>query len=311
MEGLGYGCRDNGLLFAINAQMWSVQAPLVRFGSEVHKKKYLPKLVSGEWIGAHGMTEPESGSDSFSLRTKANKVGDAYILNGTKLFVSNAPVADLFLVFATVDRSRGFMGITAFLIEKGTPGLSVSQPIEKMGLRTSLLGEVVLEDCRVGVENRLGREGNGAIIFRHSMGLERTCILASCVGTMERQVELCAEYAKQRQQFGQPIGKFQSVANRIVDMKVRLETARLLLYQAGWLRTRGQEAIQEVAMAKLYLSECFVQSSLDAIQIHGGYGYTTEFEIERELRDAVASRIYSGTSEIQRDIIARSMGLLI
>ena len=309
MEGLGYGCRDNGLIFAINAQMWSVQTPILRFGSDDQKRAYLPKLVGGELIGAHGMTEPESGSDSFSLATRAEKKGGEYILNGVKTFTSNAPVADLFLIFATVNKARGFMGITAFVVDRGTPGLSTSPSMEKMGLKSAPFGEVVLENCEVGAENRLGKEGNGGTIFKHSMGWERSCILASAVGTMERQVEVCVEYAKGREQFGQAIGKFQSVANKIVDMKMRLETARLLLYKAAWLRAQGLEAGQEVAMAKLYVSECFVQSSLDAIQVHGGYGYTTELEIERDLRYSIAGRIYSGTSEIQREVIARSMGL--
>ncbi len=309
MEAMGYACKDNGLIFAINAQMWSVQVPILRFGSETQKAAYLPGLANGELIGAHGMTEPGSGSDSFSLSTTAEKQGDAYVLNGVKTFISSAPIADLFLIFATVKKSRGFFGITAFLIEKGTPGLSVSRPIEKMGLRTSPMGEVILEDCQIPTKNRLGREGNGGAIFNHSMAWERSCILASYVGTMARQLETCIEYAKTRQQFGQPIGKFQSISHKLVDIKVRLETSRHLLYHAGWLRAQGKEATQEVAMAKLYISECMVQSSLDAIQIHGGYGYTTEFEIERDLRDAVGSRIYSGTSEMQREIIARAMGL--
>jgi len=309
MEGLGYGCRDNGLIFGVNAQMWSVQVPILRFGSESQKRTYLPRLISGEWIGAHGMTEPDSGSDAFGLSTTAERRGDTYVLHGSKMFVTNAPVADLFVIFGTVSKARGFMGITAFLVERGTPGLSVGQPIQKMGLRTSPFAEVVLSDCEVRAENRLGAEGNGATIFKHSMACERSGILASAVGTMERQLEACTEYAKRRRQFGRPIGAFQSVANRIVDMKVRLETARLLLYKAGWLRSQGEEAGEETAMAKLYLSECFLQSSLDAVQVHGGYGYTTEFELERDVRDAVAGRIYSGTSEIQRQVIARSMGL--
>lgn len=309
MEGLGYGCRDNGLIFAINAQMWSVQTPILRFGSDDQKRAFLPKLVGGDLIAAHGMTEPESGSDSFSLAMTAERQGEKYVLNGTKTFISNAPVAGLFIVFATTNKAKGFMGITAFLVEKGAPGLSISPAIEKMGLKTAPFGELVLDNCVVAADGRLGGEGNGGTIFKHSMGWERCCILASAVGTMERQVEVCVDYAKQRQQFGQPIGKFQSVANKIVDMKVRLETARLLLYKAAWLRARGQEAVQEAAMAKLYISECFVQSSLDAIQVHGGYGYTTELEIERDLRDSIAGRIYSGTSEIQREVIARSMGL--
>lgn len=309
MEALGYACRDNGLIFALNAHMWAVQTPVIRFGSQAQKATMLPRLVSGEWIGAHGMTEPGSGSDSFALSTTAEKRGDRYVLNGTKTFVSNAPVADLFLIFASTSKARGFMGVTAFLIEKGTPGLSVARATEKMGLRTAPLGEVILDGCEVAVENRLGGEGNGGTIFKHSMGWERACILASYIGSMERQLEQSVEYARTRQQFAQPIGKFQSVSNRLVDMKLRLETARLLLYRAGWLRTQGHDAMQEAAMAKLYVSECAVQSSLDAIQVHGGYGYTTEYQFERELRDAVGSRLYSGTSEIQREIIARSMGL--
>lgn len=309
MEGLGYACEDNGLIFALNAQMWSVQAPILRFGSPAQRDRYLLGLVSGQFIGAHAMTEPDSGSDSFSLSTTAVRRGDHYVLNGVKTFSSSAPVADVFLVFATVQRSRGFLGLTAFILEKGTRGLSVSRPIEKMGLRTSPMGEVILEDCVVPVETRLGAEGNGGTIFKHSMGWERCCILASCVGTMQRQLERCIAYAKTRSQFGKPISTYQAISHRLVDMKVRLDAARLLLYRAGWLRSRGEQAIEEVAMAKLYLSEAFVQSSLDAIQIHGGYGYTTEFGIERDLRDAVGSRIYSGTSEIQKELIARALGL--
>ena len=309
MEALGYSCRDNGLLFALNAQMWAVQAPIHRFASPEQRARYLPPLVRGAIIGAHAITEPGSGSDAFAMSATAVRRGECYVLNGTKTFVSNAPVADLFLVFASTNRARGFMGITAFLIDKGHPGLRVGKPIEKMGLRTAPYSEVILDDCEVPVAARLGNEGNGGTIFKHSMGWERSCILASHVGAMERQLETCIDYAKTRQQFGQPIGKFQSVSSMIVDMKLRLETSRLLLYHAGWLRAQGQEAVQEVALAKLYLSECFVQSSLEAIQIHGGYGYSTEFGIERDLRDAIGGRIYSGTSEIQRDIIARSLGL--
>ena len=309
MEGLGYGCKDNGLIFAINAQMWSIQLPILTFGTEEQKRNYLPKLCSGSYIGAHGMTEPGSGSDAYSLETRAERGRGYYILNGTKMFVTNAPVADLALVFANVDRAKGIGGITAFLVEKGFPGLSVSREIEKMGLRTSVMGEVFLDNCEVPVENRLGAEGAGVAIFNSSMEWERSCILASHLGAMERQLETCIKYAKERRQFGQQIGKFQSVANKIVDMKVRLETARLILYKVAWLKKIGQKPTMEAAIAKLYLSECFVQSSLDAIQIHGGYGYMTEFEVERDLRDSIGGRIYSGTSEIQKVIIARWLGL--
>jgi alkylation response protein AidB-like acyl-CoA dehydrogenase len=309
MEGLGYGCRDNGLIFAMNAQMWSVQHPILAFGSETQKQKYLPGLCHGDLIGAHGMSEPNSGSDAYSLLARAKRVGEGYVLNGTKMFVTNAPVADMALIFATVDSAKKIGGVTAFLVDKGTPGFKVSRNIEKMGLRSSPMGEVILEDCVVPVENRLGREGAGSSIFNSSMEWERSCILGSQVGAMERQLEGCIRYARERRQFGQPIGKFQAVANRIADMKLRLETARLLLYKVAWLKQKGQSAIMEAALAKLYLSECFVQSSLDAIRTYGGYGYTTEFEVERDLRDAVGGTIYSGTSDIQRVIIARWLGL--
>jgi alkylation response protein AidB-like acyl-CoA dehydrogenase len=309
MEGLGYGCRDNGLIFAMNAQMWSVQHPILTFGTEAQKQKYLPGLCSGDLIGAHGMTEPDSGSDAYSLRTRAEPVSEGYILNGTKMFVTNAPIADVALIFATVNPAKGMGGITAFLVEKGTPGFRVSRNIEKMGLRTSPMGELILEDCVIPEESRLGPENAGSSIFNSSMEWERSCILGSHVGAMERQIETCVRYARERRQFGQPIGKFQAVANRIAEMKVRLETARLLLYKVAWLKQIGKPAIMEAAMAKLYLSECFVESSLDAIRTHGGYGYMTELEIERELRDAVGGTLYSGTSDIQRVIIARWLGL--
>jgi alkylation response protein AidB-like acyl-CoA dehydrogenase len=309
MEGLGYGCRDNGLIFGINAQMWSVQMPIYSYGSEEQKRKYLPGLCRGELIGAHGMSEPDSGSDAYSLRTSAVRTEGGYILNGTKMFVTNAPVADLHLVFATVDPSKGMWGITGFIVETDTPGFTISQYIEKMGLRTSPMAELVFQDCFIPTDNRLGPEGIGAKIFNNSMEWERACILGSHVGAMERQLEESILYARQRTQFDQLIGKFQSVANRIVDMKVRLETARLLLYKVAWLKKAGKPALMEAALAKLYLSESFVESGLDAIRVHGGYGYMTEFEVERDLRDAIGGVLYSGTSDIQRTIIARLLGL--
>jgi hypothetical protein len=308
MEALGYGCTDSGLLFGINAQMWSVQMPIHRFGSDAQRERYLPRLCSGEWIGAHGMSEPDSGSDAFSLRTTARRNGDSYILNGAKTWVSNAPIADVFLVFATLDRAQGVLGLTAFLIERDTPGFHVGRKIEKMGLTTSPMAELVLEDCVVAAENRLGREGRGGRIFNDSMDWERSYILASCVGAMQRQLETCIRYAHERKQFGHSIGDFQSVSNKLVTMKLRLETARLLLYRTAWARDHERATPPDAAMTKLYISEAWIQSCLDAIQIHGGAGYSTEYEVERDLRDAIGSTLYSGTSEIQRAIIARSMG---
>jgi alkylation response protein AidB-like acyl-CoA dehydrogenase len=309
MEGLGYGTGDNGLIFGLNAQMWSVMMPILQFGAEAVKQKYLPPMIRGEMIGAHGMSEPDSGSDAYSLRTRAEKVDGGYLLNGAKTFVTNAPVSDVAVVFATVNPKRGMWGVTGFVVETGTPGYTISRHIDKMGLRTSPMGELIFQDCFIPEENRLGPEGAGANIFKDSMEWERSCILGSHVGAMERQLEQSIRYAREREQFGQPIGKFQSVANRIVDMKVRLETARLLLYKVAWLKNEGKTAVMEAALAKLYLSECFVASGLDAIKTHGGYGYMTEFEVERDLRDAIGGMLYSGTSDIQRNIIARMLGL--
>jgi L-prolyl-PCP dehydrogenase len=309
MEGLGYACRDNGLIFSLNAQMWSIELPLLKFGTPAQQRAYLPGLVSGDLIGVHAMTEADSGSDAFSMRTHAEHRGDHYVLNGSKLYITNAPVADVVVVFATLNRSRGFAGACAFLVEKGTPGFSVSRNLDKMGLRTSPMGEIILTDCEVPLENRLGKEGAGMSIFNSSMEWERSCILASAVGAMQRQLETCVRYAQTRQQFGQAIGKFQSISNKIADMYLRLEAARLLIYKVAWLKQQGKSALAEAALAKVFTSEAWIQSSLEAIQIHGAYGYMTESEIERDLRDSVAGTIYSGTSEIQRMIIARTLGL--
>jgi alkylation response protein AidB-like acyl-CoA dehydrogenase len=309
MEGLGYGCKDSGLIFAINGQMWTVQMPILKFGSEAQKERYLPGLCSGELIGANGVTEPNSGSDAFSLSTSARLEGDYYILNGTKTFCTSAPVADVFMVFATVDKRKGFMGVTAFIVERGFQGFKVGRDIEKMGLRTAPMAELIFEDCKVPVGCRIGKEGNGAAIFEDTVEWERGCILASILGGMERQLEQCITYSRERKQFGKAIGKYQSIANKIVDMKVRMETARLLLYKVAWMKETHGKATMDAALAKLYLSESWIKSCLDAIQIHGGYGYTTEYEVERDLRDSIGSTLYSGTSEIQRNIIARYLGL--
>jgi alkylation response protein AidB-like acyl-CoA dehydrogenase len=309
LEGLGYANRDQGLLFSINAHLWTNTIPILTYGTEEQKRKYLPALGNGEMIGANAASEPDAGSDIFALRTRAERQGDHYILNGTKMFVTNATVADLFVAYATIDPALGAMGITAFIVERATPGLSISRKLEKMGLRTSPMAEVVFDDCRVHAANRLGREGRGVAIFECSMEWERGCILAACLGVMRRQLEEAIAHAQTRRQFGKAIGKYQSVANRIVDMKVRLDTCRPLVYRIGWLKAHGQSAIMEAAIAKLYVSDCYVKSSLDAIQIFGGYGYMTEQQVERDLRDAVGSSLYSGTTEIQRNIIAKSLGL--
>ena len=269
MEALGYGCHDNGLIFSLNAQMWSLELPLVKFGTPAQQQAYLPGLMSGHLIGVHAMSEPDSGSDAFSMRTRVERQGDQYLLNGTKLYITNAPVADVVLVFAADPGKPKMAGISAFLVEKGTPGFSVTRGLDKMGLRTSPMGEVVLTDCLVPAASRLGKEGAGMAIFNSSMTWERSCILASALGVMQRQLEGCVDYARVRRQFGQPIGKFQAVAGKVADMYLRLEAARLLVYQAAWLGQQGRPALAEAAAAKLFTSEAWIASSLDAIQVSG------------------------------------------
>ncbi len=309
LEGLGYGCCDNGLNFALNAHLWGCVMPLDRFGDEDQKQRYLSLLCRGEWIGALAASERTAGSDLYSLKTSALRQGESYLLNGSKMFITNGPIANLFLVLATVDASKGAFGLTAFLVEKGTAGFHIGENIEKMGLRTTPMSELFFENCLVPVANRLGAEGNGMAIFQYAMEWERGFILACAVGAMQRVLEACILYARQRRQFGQPIGKFQAIAHKIVDMRLRVETARLLIYKLGWVKQQGAPALEQAAMTKLYISEAWVQTCQDAIQIHGGYGYLTELGLERELRDAIGSQLYSGTAEIQRQTIARFMNL--
>jgi alkylation response protein AidB-like acyl-CoA dehydrogenase len=309
MEALGYGFHDNGLLFSLNAQILSCQHPIQTFGTAQQKARYLPGLAAGTLIAAHGMSEPGSGSDAFSLATTATPADGGFVLNGSKTFVTNAPIADVFLVFATVDRTKSWGGLCAFLVDRDTPGLSVGKPLHKMGLQSSPMAEVFFDDCRVPAAAMLGKNGGGMSIFNSGMERERSLILACAVGTMQRSLERCIRHSRERRQFGQPIGKFESVSNRIVDMKLRLETSRLLLYRLAWLTDQGRPVALDSALVKLYLSECFLASSQDALRILGGYGYMAEYEVERDIRDAFGGILYSGTSDIQRNLAARHLGV--
>ncbi|HEX2959580.1 MAG TPA: acyl-CoA dehydrogenase family protein [Chitinispirillaceae bacterium] len=309
MEGLGYGCRDNGLVFSINTQLWSCEIPILHFGSEEQKAKYLPLLCTGESIGGHAMTENNTGSDAFCIQTRAVREGDTYRLNGSKIFITNAPVADIVIVFARTGSGKSFMGLTAFIVERNTPGVIFGKNIELMGLRTCPIGEIAFNDCVIPLSNRLGKEGAGAAIFNSEMEWERSCLFACHIGTMERIVEQCVAYARERRQFGNPIGTYQAVAHRIADMKVRIELSKLMVYKIADLKVQGKPAQMETAIAKLFISEALNETCKEAVQLHGAYGYSSEYELERDFRDAVASTIYSGTSEIQRNTICRLMDL--
>jgi hypothetical protein len=304
LETLGYACRDNGLLFSMNAHMWTCAMPLVAFGTDEQKTRFLPGLCNGTLIGGNAMSEPESGSDAYKLRTVARKKSDRYLISGSKIWITNGTVADVIVVFANVGTERNPRDISAFLVDTTAPGFTVARKVEKMGLRTSPMAELHLNDCEVPEENRLGKEGAGSALFTHSMTWERGLIMATAVGAMQRQLEECVRYAAERKQFGESIGKFQLVAQRLVQMKLRLEAARAALYKVAWLKSNRKSGIMEAAIAKLCISENWVQSCQDAIQIHGGNGYTPEYGFERELRDSIGSRIYSGTSEIQTLIIS-------
>lgn len=307
MEGFGLGCRDAGFYLSLAAHIVIGEIPIWKFGSEEQKRKYLPKMCSGEWVGAYGLSEPDAGSDALSLRTKVVKKGDHYILNGTKMFITNGPIANVVVVFATVDRSKGAKGITAFIVEKDFPGFSVSREIEKMGQRTSPTGELIFEDCIVPVENCLGEEGQGVSILYESLEWERACLLAGSIGQVEYELNRSIKYANERAQFGRPIGQFQLIQERLANMKWRLEASRLLVYRAGWMKQKGIPARMEAAIAKLAISETRLHNALDAVQIHGGYGYMREFEVERILRDSIAATIGAGSTEIQKITIARQL----
>ena len=308
-EGLGEGCEDGGLVFSAAVQAWVLTSGLLTYGTEDQNRRYLPGLAAGTTMGALAITEPESGSDAFAMRTRAVKVDGGWSLTGRKTFITNGPAADLVICFAATGAGGVLGGITVFLVEADTPGVERTPAMSKMGLRTSPLGDLVFDEAFVPEESALGQIGGGALIFNELLEWERIWATAAQVGALQRDLEQARSYAKERKAFGAAIATFQSVANRIVDMKVRLEAGRLLVYRPACLKAQGRSALAESALSKLWVSESAVASSLDSIQVHGGYGYMSEAGIERRLRDAVGSRIYSGTSEMQRAVVSRTMGL--
>jgi alkylation response protein AidB-like acyl-CoA dehydrogenase len=309
IEAFGRGCEDMGLVFSVSAHLFACAMPIVEYGSEELKAEILPRLCSGQWVGANAISETEAGSDVFALKTKAVRQSDCYSLTGVKSYVTNGPIADVTIVYASTNPHHGYLGITAFIVKKDTPGLLAGQPFHKMGLTTTPASMMYLEESCVPINNRLGNEGQGAEIFKRSMLWERACLFAAYVGMMERQLDQTIAYARKRRQFGKAISKNQAISHQIVDMKLRLETARLLLYRTCWLFDQGKESVLDVSMSKLAISEAAIRSSLDAIQIHGAFGFACENGLEQMLRDAIPSTIFSGTSEIQRDIIARELSL--
>nr|UNQ78283.1 acyl-CoA dehydrogenase family protein [Microbispora sp.] len=309
LQAFGEACRDTGLVFAVSAHLLACAVPVRDFGGKELRAELLPGLASGELIAANAMTEDGAGSDLSTLSVTAERDGDYYVLHGEKSFASNAPVADVLVAYATTDPRAGFLGISAFAVPRGLPGVRVSEPFQKMGLTGCVAGRVGFDGCRVPARYLLGEEGQGNAVFTHSMLWERACLFAGYIGLMDRQLTRCVEHARRRRQFGHAIGKYQAVSHSIAGMRQRLEGARLLLYRAAWLLAQGRTDVTAVALAKVAVSEAAVSNSVDAIRIFGGAGYLTETGVEADLRDTVPSTVFSGTNEIQRDLIARGLGL--
>jgi alkylation response protein AidB-like acyl-CoA dehydrogenase len=309
VEALAYAGHDAGLIHALLTQLVSGLA-LDLFGSPELKRQHLPAICRGAKIVAQAATEADAGSDVFSMRTRAERADGAYLVTGNKMFISNGPVADLVLVLAVTNPERKTLGAhSMLLVEKHFPGFSSGKPFDKMGLRTLLNSELSFDQCRVPQQNLVGKEGQGGLIFGEVMEWERIIFGACHIGTMMRIVEACTAYAKERKQFGQRIGSFQAVSGKIARMKINLELARLMVHKAAVLKDQGRRAALEAATVKIFASESLKTACLDAVQIHGASGYMTETQLERELRDSVASTIYSGTVELNTLIISRLLGL--
>jgi L-prolyl-[peptidyl-carrier protein] dehydrogenase len=309
LEAFSRGCPDTGLAFGIAAHLLACAVPVRDFATEEVRGPLLRGLSAGDLIAANAMTEDEAGSDIGHLSVTARPVADGYVLNGEKSWASNAPIADLVVTYAVTNPQLGFLGVSAFAVPRDLPGISFGEPLQKMGLTNCLAGRVTFDGCHVPRRYLLGEEGQGAGIFQHSMAWERGALFGIYLGLMERQLAQCVDHAGRRRQFGQRIGDFQAVSHRIAGMRQRLEGARLLLYRACWLLDQGREDKSAIALAKAAVSEAAVANGVDAMQVFGGIGYLAATGVEEQLRDSLPSTIFSGTTEIQREIIAKELGL--
>jgi alkylation response protein AidB-like acyl-CoA dehydrogenase len=308
-EAFGRGCPDTGLVFAAAAHLFACAMPIAEFGDSPLRERLLPDLCAGRSIAANAMTEPDAGSDVSRLATTATPVDGGYRLNGTKSFVSNGPAADVLVTYATTDPGAGHFAVTAFAIGRSADGVRVGEPFSKLGMASCPASEVTFVDCFVPHGSVLGERGQGSIVFQQSMLWERTCLFALYVGLQERLIERVVGHVTGRRQFGRPLGEFQSVSNRVAEMKLRLESGRLLLYRACWQIDRAEPDTLASALSKLAVSEAAMASAADAVHLLAGRGYLTENGVEAALRDSVGGTIFSGTSDIQRQLIARELGL--
>lgn len=305
IEEISKKCASTGVITSVHNSL--VCWPIMKFGTEEQKKKYLPILAKGEKIGAFAGTEPNAGSDLGAMQTTAKLKGDKYIINGSKTFITSGSKAGIIIVFAVTDKSAGSRGISAFIVENDIKGFKVGDVFEKMGINANLVAELIFEDMEVPKENLLGKEGEGFKIALIALDGGRIGIGAQAVGIAQAALDESIEYSKQREQFGRPISKFQAIQWMIVDMATRIEASRLLVHNAAYAKDQGGRFSKEAAMAKLFASETAMDAAIKAVQIHGGYGYTKEYLVERLFRDAKITEIYEGTSEIQRLVIANSL----
>ncbi|MEC1259242.1 acyl-CoA dehydrogenase [Bacillus swezeyi] len=303
VEELSKVCASTGVTLSAHTSLacW----PVYTFGTEEQKQEYLKPMARGEKIGAYGLTEPGSGSDAGGMKTTAVKNGNEYILNGTKIFITNGGIADYYIVFAALEPDKKHKGTTAFIVEKDFAGFSVGKKEKKLGIRSSPTTEIIFEDCRVPLKNRLGEEGEGFKIAMMTLDGGRNGIAAQAVGIAQGAFEAATAYAKERKQFGRPIAEQQGISFKLADMATAIEASRLLTYQAAWLESEGLPYGKASAMSKLYAGDAAMKVTTEAVQIFGGYGYTKDYPVERYMRDAKITQIYEGTQEIQRIVISR------
>lgn len=305
VEELSRVCASSGVLISAHTSLCSW--PIYNFGTEEQKQQFLAPLASGEKIGAMGLTEPAAGSDAGATKTTAVPDGEEYVLNGSKIFITNGYVADIYVIIAATDKSKKHKGLSAFIVEKGTPGFTFGKKEHKMGIRASATYELVFENCRIPKANLLGDEGMGFKVIMMTLDGGRIGIASQALGIAQGAYEEALKYSKIREQFGKPISSNQGIQWMLADMATRIEAARLLVYQAAYLKDSKQPYSKEAAMAKLYASECSMWVTTKAVQIFGGYGYTREYPVERMMRDAKITEIYEGTSEVMRIVIAANI----
>ncbi|HGN6578635.1 acyl-CoA dehydrogenase AcdA [Bacillus cereus] len=305
IEELSRVCASTGVTLSAHTSLagW----PIFKFGTEEQKQKFLRPMAEGKKIGAYGLTEPGSGSDAGGMKTIAKRDGDHYILNGSKIFITNGGIADIYVVFALTDPESKQRGTSAFIVESDTPGFSVGKKESKLGIRSSPTTEIMFEDCRIPVENLLGEEGQGFKIAMQTLDGGRNGIAAQAVGIAQGALDASVEYARERHQFGKPIAAQQGIGFKLADMATDVEAARLLTYQAAWLESEGLPYGKESAMSKVFAGDAAMKVTTEAVQVFGGYGYTKDYPVERYMRDAKITQIYEGTQEIQRLVISRML----